>query len=143
MNLIEVLMAALLVSLSAGSSLRIWSLIAMGVTQEERRQLLADRLEGELAALEASLRLQSRQSPQPPPCGNSAATLQTLLSSRPSAEGVERRLTLLPADDGLLLELAIDGLPLRRQRLLLPAALGLCQSPSAATGSSAPPQIHG
>ncbi len=130
MNLIEVLMAALLFSLSAGSSLRIWSLISMGVMQEERHQLLAERLDGELAALEATLRLQSRQVLQPPPCGNTAASLQALLSSRPSAEGVQRRLTLLPADDGLVLELAIDGLPVRRQRLLLPAALGLCHSPA-------------
>jgi hypothetical protein len=141
-NLIEVLLAALLFSLSAGSSLRIWSLIAMGVTQEERRQLLADRLEGELAALEASLRLQSRQTLEPPPCGNSATTLQTLLSSRPSSAGVERRLTLLPADDGLLLELAIEGLPHRRQRLLLPAALGLCQSPGG-TAHAPAAQTHG
>ena len=141
MNLIEVLLAALLFSLSAGSSLQIWSLVAMGVTQEERRQRLADRLEGELAALEASLRLQSRQTLQAPPCGNSATTLQTMLSSRPSSQGVERRLTLLPAEDGLLLELAIEGLPHRRQRLLLPAALGLCQSP-AAEAAPAPP-IHG
>jgi hypothetical protein len=107
-SLIEVLMAALVFSLSAGSSLRIWSLISMGVMQEERRQVLADRLDGELAGLEAMLRL---------------------LSARPRAVGVQRRLTRLPADDGLVLELAIEGLPLRRQRLLLPAALGLCQSP--------------
>lgn len=142
MNLIEVLLAALLFSLSAGSSLRIWGLISMGVMQEERRQLLADRLDGELAALEASLRLQSRQALPPPPCGNTASSLQSLLSARPSPEGVQRRLTLLPADDGLLLELAIEGLPLRRQRLVLPAALGLCQStPSipAALGR----QVHG
>lgn len=138
MSLIEVLMAALLFSLSAGSSLRIWSLISMGAMQEERRQVLADRLDGELAGLEAMLRLQSRQALQPPPCGHAAASLQALLSARPSAEGVQRRLTLLPADDGLVLELAIEGLPLRRQRLLLPAALGLCQSspvPSAAMGA--------
>lgn len=142
MSLIEVLMAALLFSLSAGSSLRIWSLISMGAMQEERRQVLADRLDGELAGLEAMLRLQSRQALQPPPCGHAAASLQALLSARPSAEGVQRRLTLLPADDGLVLELAIEGLPLRRQRLLLPAALGLCQSspvPSAAMGA----QSHG
>jgi hypothetical protein len=141
-NLIEVLMATLLFSVSAGSSLQIWSLISVGMVQEERRQVLADRLESELAALEATLRLQSRQALQPPPCGNAATSVQALLSSRPSAEGVQRRLTLLPANDGLVLELAIEGLPVRRQRLLLPAALGLCQSPpvpAAATGG----QPHG
>lgn len=143
MNLIEVLVAALLFSLSAVSSLRIWNLIAIGVTQEERHQQLADRLEGELAALEASLRQQSRQTLPRPPCGNSATALQTLLRSRPSTEGVERRLALLPEDDGLLLDLAIEGLPLRRQRLLLPAALGLCQSPAAAADTPPAPQIHG
>lgn len=142
MNLIEVLMAALLFSLSAGSSLRIWSLISMAVMQEERRQLLADRLDSELAALEASLRLQSRQTLQPPPCGNTASVLQTRLSSRPSTEGVLRRLTVLPAEDGLLLELSIQDLPVRRQRLVLPVALGLCQSTSA-TPTVPGPQLHG
>lgn len=142
MSLSEVLMAALLFSLSAGSSLRIWSQIAVGVMQEERRQQLADRLDGELAALEASLRLQSLQRLPPPPCGNSAASLRTLLSSRPSSEGVERQLSLLPAQDGLLLELAIDGLPVRRQRLVLPAALGLCQT-AAPTPTPTPTPIDG
>lgn len=128
MNLAEVLMAAMLLAMSAGSSLRIWSLISVSVIQEERRQQLADRLDGELAALEASLRLQNRQGSSPPPCGNSAAALQMQLNSRPSAAGVQRQLKLLPAEDGLLLELAIDGLPFRRQRLVLPAAMGLCRS---------------
>lgn len=132
MNLFEVLLAALLFALSAGSSLRIWGLISMGVMQEERRQLLADRLDGDLAALEAHLRLQSRQALPPRPCGNAATSVQAMLSSLPSAEGVQRRLTLLPEEDGLLLELSIEGLPLRRQRLVLPVAMGLCQSPPAA-----------
>lgn len=142
MNLIEVLLAALLFSLSAGSSLRIWSLMAMGVLQDERHQHLADQLDGELAALEASLRLQARQAPQPPPCGNTSTSLQTLLSARPSPQGVQRRLTRLSAGDGLLVELAIEGLPLRRQRLVLPAALGLCQH--APTIPTLPgPEVHG
>lgn len=142
MNLMEVLIAALLFALSAGSSLRIWSLVSMGVMQEERQQQLADRLDGELAALEASLRLHSRQTLEPPPCGNSADSLRTLLSSRPSSAGVQRQLSLLPSQDGLLLELAIEGLPVRRQRLLLPAALGLCQPLPSATAAPAAP-IHG
>ncbi len=142
MNLMEVLSAALLFSLSAGSSLQIWSLISIGVMQEERRQQLADRLDGDLAALEASLRLHSRQMLQPPPCGSSAASLRTLLSSHPSSAGVQRQLTLLPTQDGLLVELAIEGLPVRRQRLVLPAALGLCQPlPAAPAAMAAPP--HG
>lgn len=137
MSLIEALIAGLLFTISAGSSLQIWSQLCLGVLQEERHQQLADRLEAELAALDASLRLRSRQTLQQPPCGNSATTLQTLLGSRPSAEGVERRLTPLPADDGVLLELTIEGLPLRRQRLYLPAALGLC-SPAAPTPTPVP-----
>jgi len=142
MNRLEVLIAALLFALSAGSSLRILSQTSLGVVQEERRQLLRERLDGELAALEAGLRLLARQTPQPPPCGNTAASLRAQLSSRPSVEGVWRQLSLLPAQDGLLLELAIEGLPLRRQRLVLPAALGLCQ-PGASTQPLMPAQPHG
>lgn len=142
MNLIEVLMAALLFSLSAGSSLRILSQTTLGVMQEERRQQLRERLDGELAVLEASLRRLARQTPQPPPCGNTAASLRAQLSSLPSTAGVLRQLSLLPGQDGLLLELALEDLPVRRQRLVLPAALGLCQ-PSVATQPPQAPSLHG
>lgn len=138
MNLIEVLMAALLFSLSAGSSLQIWSQLSQGVMREERHQQLADRLDAELAAVDASLRLQSRQLQQPPPCGNTATALHSQLASRPLAAGMRRQLSLLEGQEGLLLDLAVEGLPIRRQRLYLPAALGLCSASAAGTAAPAP-----
>lgn len=141
MNLIEVLVAATLMTLSASSTLQIWNQLSLGVLQQEQRQQLADRLDGELAALEASLRLQSQQAQPIPACGHAAPSLQALLLSRPAAAGVQRQLKLLDQEDGLLLELAIEGLPLRRQRLYLPAALGLCDA-AAAAAPLAPPN-HG
>lgn len=138
MSLMEVVIAAVLFTFSAGSSLQIWSQLSLGVMQQERHQQLADQLDAELAALDASLRLQSRQLLQPPPCGNSAAALRSQLSARPLAAGLQRQLTVLEGDEALLLDLAIDGLPIRRQRLYLPAALGLCSAPTASTGSSEP-----
>jgi hypothetical protein len=131
MSLIEGLIAALLFSLSAGSSLQIWSQLSLGVMQEERHQQLADRLDAELAAIDASLRLQSRQLLQPPPCGNTAAALQALLAGRPLAAGIQRQLTVLQAEESVLLNLTVEGLPIRRQRLYLPAALGLCSATAA------------
>jgi len=138
MSLLEALIAALLFALSAGASLQIWSQLSMGVIQEERQQQLTDQLDAELAAVEASLRLQSRQQLQPPPCGDTAAALHAQLSERPSAAGIQRQLTVLQADEALLLDLAVDGLPLRRQRLYLPAALGLCSPIPTAPPPAAP-----
>lgn len=143
MSLIEVLIAALLFSLSASASLQIWSQLCQGVIQEERHQQLADRLDTELAALDASLRLQGRQLLQPPPCGNTGAALHSQLSARPLGAGIQRQLSISAGgsgptgDEALLLELAVDGLPIRRQRLYVPAALGLCSAPAASTGSAA------
>lgn len=126
MSLLEGLIAALLFALSAGASLQIWSQLSVGVIQEEQQQQLADRLDAEVAAIDASLRLQSRQQLQPPPCGATVAALHDQLSTRPLAAGIQRQLTVLHADEALLLDLAVDGLRLRRQRLYMPAALGLC-----------------
>lgn len=137
MNLAEVLIAAVLFTLSAGSSLQIWSLISLAAVEEERRQQLADRLDGELAGLDAWLRLQAQQAVAHPPCGQSAGSLQTLLVSRAPSAGVQRQTSLLAGSDGVLLELAIEGLPLRRRRLVLPAALGLC------TPAPQPAQVAG
>lgn len=138
MTLLEGLIATLLFSFSAGSSLQIWSRLSAGVMQEERRQQLADRLDAELAAVDASLRLQSRQLLQLPPCGNSAAALHSQLAARPLAAGVRRQLSVLEGEEALLLDLAVDGLPIRRQRLYLPAALGLCSTQAAGTATPAP-----
>ena len=140
MNLIELMVASSLVSVCALASLGLCSQISLAVLQEERRQHLADRLEGELAALEATLRLQSQRSARPSTCDIAAAELQALLASRPPGSGVQRRLQRLEREDGLLLELAIEGLPIRRQRLYMPAALGLCHNggAAAATASLAP-----
>lgn len=137
MNLVEVVLAGVLFTVSAGSSLQIWSLVSLGVVQEERRQQLADRLEEELVGQEALLRLQGRRMLPAPTCGASAAALQALLAARTPGAGVQRQLRLLPQEDGLLVELTAEGLPLRRQRLYLPAALGLCVPAAAVTGAEA------
>jgi hypothetical protein len=126
MNLVEVVLAGILLTVSAGSSLQIWSLVSLGVAQEERRQQLAERLEGELVGLEAQLRSQGRRMLPASICGASAATLQALLAARTPVAGVQRQLRLLPEEDGLLVELTAEEIPLRRQRLYVPAALGLC-----------------
>lgn len=142
MNLVEVVLAGVLFTVSAGSSLQIWSLVSLGVAQEERRQQLADRLEGELVGLEALLRSQARRMLPVPTCGASAATLQALLAARTPAVGVQRQLRLLPEEDGLLVELTAEGFPLRRQRLYVPAALGLCVPAAPLMGPEVSPD-HG
>lgn len=137
MNLMEVVMAALVFSVSAGSSLQIWTLMSAGVLQQEQRQRLADRLDGELAALEAMVRLQSRRQGTPVACEAGAAALRQWLLTRPLGDGVVRQVSPLPQEDGVLLQLTIAGSPGRRQRLFHPAALGLCL-PAGALGGSQP-----
>ena len=141
MNLLEVLMAAVLFVLSAGSSLQIWNLISSGEMQHQQRQRLADRLDVELAAVEGLLRQQARQVQALPACGQGAAPLALLIGTRPVHEGIVRRITPLDLEDGLLLELAVEGSPLRRRRLYRPAALGLClpASPPLTPAPARPP----
>ncbi|MFM7314635.1 MAG: type II secretion system protein J [Cyanobium sp.] len=143
MSLMEVMVAALLFSMSAVSSLQIWSQVTMGVLQEERRQQLLERLDAELAAVEASLRQQKHLGLPEPICGTAADAMKTLLAARPAGDGVERQLIVLREEDSLLVEMAIEGLPIRRQRLYQPAALGLCRSDSPAETALSTPSIDG
>lgn len=142
MNLMEVMVATLLFSVSAGSSMRIWSLISSGEAQQRQSQEQAQRLESELASVEAQLRLEAQQATALPVCGQGAAHLVALLTSRPSRPGVLRQITRLDLEDGVLLQLAGEGSPLRRQRLYRPAALGLC-TPSPTALLLQPPAASG
>jgi type II secretory pathway component PulJ len=137
MNLIEVMLATVLFAFSAGSSLQIWGLISLDERQQQQRQQLAERLEGELVSLEALLRQQPRRAGELPPCAQGREQLTSLLNSLPPRAGVQRRITAVEQQDGLLLELAIDGSSLRRQRLYRSAALGLCLPPSSAAAPAA------
>lgn len=126
MNLMEVMVATLLFSVSAGSSMRIWSLISSGEARQRHQQQQAERLEAELASQEALLRQQALQATDLPICGQGADRLVALLKARPARPGVLRRITRLDLEDGVLVELASEGASLSRQRLYRPAALGLC-----------------
>lgn len=137
MNLIEVMLATVLFSFSAGSCLQLWGLISIEEQQQQQRQQQAERLEGELVSLEALLRQQPRGAGDLPLCAQGRERLASLLASQPPRAGVQRRITAVEQEDGLLLELAVDGSSLRRQRLYRSAALGLCLPPSPAEAAAA------
>ena len=126
MNLMEVMMATLLFSVSAGSSMRVWSLISSGEAQQRLHREQAELLETELASQEAWLRQQALVATDLPVCGQGAERLVALLGRRPPRPGVQRRITRLDLEDGVLVELTGEHSSLLRQRLYRPAALGMC-----------------
>jgi hypothetical protein len=126
MSLTEVLVAACLLLGALSGSLQLWAFaVAMG-SDEERRQLLRERVEAELISSEARLRLRSRALPPSGDCLAQARSLQAALAAYPRPEGLRRELRL--QDEGPLLEVSVDaeGLGEPRQRLWSPAAFGLC-----------------
>lgn len=138
MNLIEVMLATVLFSCSAASCLQLWGRLCLDAQRQQQRQQQAERLEGELVALEAHLRQQPRQVQALPPCGPGPEPLRSLLTAPPAAAGVQRQIMALGLEEGLLVELSIEGSSLRRQRLYRAAALGLCLPAGPATAPAAP-----
>jgi type II secretory pathway component PulJ len=140
MNLIEVMLATVLFSCSAGSCLQLWGLVSLDAQRQQQRQQLAERLEAELVSLEAHLHQQPRQAQALPPCGPGPEPLRSLLAAQPVAAGVQRQISALGLEEGLLVELSIEGSSLRRQRLYRAAALGLCLPAGPAAAGAAAPQ---
>jgi hypothetical protein len=126
MTLSEVLVASCLLLGCLTGSLQLWGM-AVGVSlAEERRQLLRERVEAELMASEARLRVLSRGRAPSRDCAVQGRSLQSDLDAYPLPAGVRRQLRSL--EDGQLLEVSVDADALEepRQRLWSPAAFGLC-----------------
>jgi len=131
MSLTEVLVASCLLLGALSGSLQLWAFtVGMG-SEEERRQLLRERVEAELIGSEARLRLLSRALPPSGDCHAQGHSLQAALAASPVPEGLRRQLRL--QDEGPMLEVSLDaeGLGEPRQRLWSPAAFGLCATAAA------------
>ena len=112
MNLVEILVAASMLALSASASLQVWAAGASWSQRAEQRQQQHQHLEGELLAVQARL-LQLAGTPIATDCDAAAHWLTLHLPV------LERH------GDGVLLRLrAADGS--ERERWYDPAAYGLC-----------------
>jgi hypothetical protein len=135
MTLTEVVMASGLLLGCLSGSLQLWGLVVEAGQAEERRQLLRERVEGELMANEARLRFHSRGRSPSADCAAHTPSLQSALADYPIPGGLRRQLVSLEAGQLLQVRVDADDLAEPRQRLWSPAAFGLC----AAAAPPSPP----
>ncbi|MDM7954446.1 MAG: hypothetical protein QUV07_14690 [Cyanobium sp. CZS 25K] len=135
MNLIEVLIGSTVFAASAGASLQLWALAGAAAMAEQRQQERMEQAEAVLLRAETALR---RLAPGGVDCSTAATQLQDLLAADPVAPGLERQLLRSASGDGVVLRLAVEGEATARQRLYVPALLGLC-GPAQQGGSGGQP----
>lgn len=129
MSLLELLTGSVVFAMAAGSSLQLWALAAAATQAQERQQQGMDAADASLLRAEAALR---RLAPSAGDCTAAADRLMGELSATPVASGLARHLERSVGGDGVVLRLAVEGVAEPRQRLYVPAALGLCgASPTA------------
>ncbi|MCP9785722.1 hypothetical protein [Cyanobium sp. N5-Cardenillas] len=123
MNLIEVLTGSVVFAASAGSSLQLWGLAAAAAVAEQRQQERMEQAEVALLRAETSLR---SLAPSAGDCTAATTQLLQALAAQPLAPGLDRQLEVSASGDGVVLRLAVAGEAETRQRLYVPAVLGLC-----------------
>jgi hypothetical protein len=129
MTMAEVTLAAVILMGASSASLQIWSSSMAEIHSAQRRQLALNRIDGELILLQKRWQQLAQLGPLAPACLAASEQLLALLQQAPQAAGVERELTLLPAEDGLLVTLRDQSEPsARRQQLVKPGALRLCEA---------------
>jgi hypothetical protein len=128
MTIAELLTGSVVFSLSAGASLQLWALASAATVRQEQLQLRLDQADAVLVAAEVALRRLAAAAPVggAEACGVIADRLQQELEAVPAAPGLVRQLQRPGDGDRVLLSLAVDGTAEPRQRMFLPAALGLC-----------------
>lgn len=123
MSLLELLIGSTVFAASAGASLQLWALAGAAAVAEERQHQRMEQAEAALLRAETALR-------QLVPGGGDCATATTQVLQRlaadPLAPGLVRDLETSASGDGVVLRLAVEGEATPRQRLYVPAVLGLC-----------------
>ncbi|MFN7870974.1 MAG: hypothetical protein ACK5QQ_02095 [Cyanobacteriota bacterium] len=124
----EVTLAAVILMGASSASLQIWSSSMAEIHSAQQRQLAMNRIDGELILLQKHWQELAQHGPLAPACLAASEQLLAKLQQAPQAAGVERELTLLPAEGGLLVSLRDQNDPhARRQQLIKPGALRLCE----------------
>ena len=128
MTMAEVTLAAVILMGASSASLQIWSSSMAEIHSAQQRQLAMNRIDGELILLQKHWQELAQHGPLAPACLAASEQLLAMLQQAPQAAGVERELTLLPAEEGLLVSLRDQSEPhARRQQLVKPGALRLCE----------------
>lgn len=127
MTMAEVTMAAAILMGASSASLHIWSITMAEINSAQRRQLALNRIDGELIVLQKHWQQMGQLGPLAPSCFEASQQLLAKLQQTPQGSGVDRQLTLLTAEDGLLVSLRDLNEPLaRREQVVKPGALRLC-----------------
>jgi hypothetical protein len=128
MTMAEVTLAAVILMGASSASLQIWSSSMAEIHSAQQRQLAMNRIDGELILLQKHWQQLAQHGPLAPACIAASEQLLAKLQQAPQAAGVERELTLLPAEEGLLVSLRDQSeRHARRQQLIKPGALRLCE----------------
>jgi hypothetical protein len=128
MTMAEVTLAAVILMGASSASLQIWSISMAEINSAQRRQLALNRIDGELIVLQKQWQQLAQLGPLAPSCLDASQQLLAMLQQTPQGSGVDRQLTLLTAEDGLLVSLRDQNEPsARREQVVKPGALRLCE----------------
>ncbi|MCT0207767.1 hypothetical protein [Synechococcus sp. CS-1332] len=123
MSLLELLIGSTVFAAAASSSLQLWALAGAAAVAEERQQQRMEQAEAALVRAETALR---RLAPGGGDCTTAASQVLQVLAADPLAQGLARVLEPSASGDGVVLRLVVQGEATPRQRLYVPAVLGLC-----------------
>ena len=123
MNLVETLVASVILVISSSCSLHLWASSTSSAAVAEQRQQQLGQLEIALLGSQARLTAMGAE-PVAADCGDAARWLAVHLQSQPLGAGLSR---VVSAEPGALLRVQVSAVEVgQRQRWLSPAAYGLC-----------------
>lgn len=123
MNLVETLVASVILVISSSCSLQLWASSTSSAAAAEQRQHQLGQLEIALLGSQARLVALAAE-PVAADCADAARWLAVHLQSQPLAEGLSR---VVSAEPGALVRVQVSAAAVgQRQRWLSPAAYGLC-----------------
>lgn len=128
MTMAEVMLSALILIGAATTSLQIWSLSMASFSSAQQRQLAFNRMDSELISLQRHWQRGEEHEPLDKSCQVASEMLLDELQRAPLSAGLQREVTLMPEAEALMVSLQDQNEPLvRREQLINPAALNLCQ----------------
>jgi hypothetical protein len=123
MNLVEILVASVILVISSSCSLQLWASSTSSAALSEQHQHQLGQLEIALLASQARLAALAAQ-PVAADCADAASWLVAHLQAQPLGEGLSREVS---AEPGALVRVRISAPEVgERRRWLSPAAYGLC-----------------
>lgn len=124
MNLIDVVMASLVLMVGASAAAQLWSQALRSTWDQALREERLQALDALLLASEGQARELVASKGTREDCALAKAELATLLRTLPTDPGTA---LILPASPPGMVYLRWENGPLRRERLLSATALGLCR----------------